>query len=113
MLLFDPTIGEQAGQALFPFVEAHANILNFNDSFYSQLESTHKACGFDTYLTKYLAFPPPGNQPSATLNETCAGLAGLAGVAEIDVNPCFDIYDVVSGRDLQTDEPGLISSRVA
>ena len=80
-----------------PYVQAHNDILNLNDSFLAQMEKLDKSCGYAALRDKYLTFPPPGNQPQKYLNLTAEAkcdVFDLLDDALLEVNPCFDIYEI-------------------
>jgi len=81
---------------MFPFIQTHASILNYNSTVYAQLEALHESCGFREFNERYLTLPPPGTQPTNVVNRTCLGILFLALLAEVDVNPCASVYDIVS-----------------
>jgi len=101
-LMFDPCIGEfatiQEEIPVVPFVQANANLFNFNASFLAELESLHESCGYAAYIDKYLTFPPSDVQPESYLNYSTIGhcdLFDLINGAAFDPNPCFNIYQIV------------------
>ena len=77
----------------------------------AELESLHQQCGYADYFEKYFVFPPTGHQPTTFFNYT-TGTANLtdanpaltcdifdvANNEALRINPCFDIYEIVSGR---------------
>lgn len=103
-LVYDPCIGDfvvtQEEYVTYPFLEKNNAILNLNDSFMSQMESLHQSCGYADYIDQYLTFPASGVQPPRYFNatgpnETC-DVFGMANNALWEVNPCFDIYEIVA-----------------
>ena len=100
-LVYDPCIGEfatvQEQSFAVPFVQNNPNLFNFNASFMSQLEHLHQSCGYADYNKQYLTFPASGVQPpkyfnySNPQNASC-DVFDLIDSAELQVNPCFDIY---------------------
>jgi len=101
-LIYDGVIGafttQQEQVVAYPHVEKHNEIWGFNDTFMAALKEMHQTCGYEDYINKYLTFPPPGIQPPLTFdylkNESC-DVFDLAYGAEIDLNPCFNIYEIV------------------
>ena len=100
-LVYDPCIGQfdytQEEAVAVPYVQANNNLLNFNASFLAQLESLDESCGYATLREKYLTFPPPGNQPSVYFNYTSEANCDVFDMidnAALEVNPCFDIYEI-------------------
>ena len=80
-----------------PFVQSHQNVLNVNASFLAQLESLDQSCGYAALRETYLTFPPPGNQPQKYLNltsEASCDVFNMLDYALLEINPCFDIYEI-------------------
>ena len=102
-LVYDPCIGDfsftQEEVVAVPFVQANANLFNFNSSTMSQVEKLHQQCGYADYIDQYLTFPASGVQPaeffnfSNPKNLSCDVFSMLDDVA-LDINPCFDIYEI-------------------
>ncbi len=100
-LVYDPVIGDfeytQEEAVAVPYVQAHNNILNLNSTFLAELESLDQSCGYAALREKYLTFPPPGNQPAKYFNfssEADCDVFDMIDNAALEVNPCFDIYEV-------------------
>ena len=72
-------------------------MFNFNDSFIQELTELDGSCGYSAYRDQYLTFPPSGVQPplffNYSANASC-DIFNLADNAALDVNPCFDIYEI-------------------
>ncbi|KIV86478.1 hypothetical protein PV11_02089 [Exophiala sideris] len=101
-LVYDPCIGEfvsiQEEYVAVPYVVENNNILNINASFLAELENLHETCGYAAYLDKYFTFPASGVQPPLYFNYTAEGdcdVFDLIDEAALEVNPCFDIYEIV------------------
>lgn len=96
-LIYDPSIGSdvQEDGTVVPFVQANAPLFNFNTTFMDYLAEQDVACGYAAYREKYLAFPPPGTQPvmARNINRSCA-LFDMVENEALDINPCWDIYEV-------------------
>jgi carboxypeptidase D len=114
-LMYDPCIGDwdftQQEVPVVPFARSNNNVMNFNASFLSDLESRHQSCGYADILSTYLTFPPPGHQPakffnSSAPNSTSCALWEALDHAAFTVNPCFDVYDVSAGCPLLWDVLG-------
>ena len=63
----------------------------------AQLEKLDESCGYAALREKYLTFPPPGNQPSKYFNftsEANCDVFDLLDNALLEINPCFDIYEI-------------------
>ncbi|KAK8858472.1 hypothetical protein IAR55_002699 [Kwoniella newhampshirensis] len=115
-LIYDGVIGEydyvQGEIPAVPFVEANANLFNFNETFMSELKGLHESCGYADYIDRYMKFPPVENQPhlffnySDPKNQTC-DLQDIVNNEVLRVNPCFDIYSVNLMCPLQWDVLGF------
>jgi carboxypeptidase D len=103
-LLYDPTIGsyDYAQEAIvtWPYVEKHRDFFTFNRTFMATLEELHRDCGYEDYLTQYMAFPPSGPQPALYTpyntsggNELC-DIFSVAHAAAFQANPCFNVYAI-------------------
>ena len=99
--MYDPVIGQfeytQEEVVAVPFVQAHQDILNINSSFLAELEKLDQSCGYAALRDKYLTFPPPGNQPSKFFNftsEANCDVFTMLDNALLEINPCFDIYEI-------------------
>ncbi|GAB7351667.1 hypothetical protein MBLNU459_g2265t1 [Dothideomycetes sp. NU459] len=111
-LAFDPCIGQfdytQEEAVVVPFVEANANLFNFNASFLAELQSLHQSCGYADYIEKYMTFPASGVQPAIGPNiSTQCDVFDLIDFAAFDPNPCFDIYQIVQMCPLMGDVLGF------
>lgn len=100
-LVYDPVIGQfdytQEEVVAVPFVLENQALLQFNASFLAQLESLDQSCGYADLRSKYLTFPPPGNQPAVFFNYTSEANCDVFDQiddAALTNNPCFDIYEV-------------------
>lgn len=100
-LVYDPCIGQfdyvQEEVPAVPFVQQNANLFNFNETFMAELESLHKECGYQEYIDKYLVFPAKEVQPPKMFNWTTdakCDVFDMINNAALNVNPCFDIYEI-------------------
>ncbi|KAK5173546.1 uncharacterized protein LTR77_002227 [Saxophila tyrrhenica] len=106
-LIYDPTLADygqlQANIPTVPFVEANNAILTLNESFIEDIKATSAKCGFDSYLDKYLSYPPPGPQsPSGAYDPKCDIWSEMAA-AWFLVNPCQNIYNIADGCPIPND----------
>ena len=97
-MMYDPCIGQfdyvQENIPAYPFAVSNNHIFNFDASTLSGFESTHKSCGYDSYISKYLTFPPPGHQPSGQSTSGGCDLFDQISQQAMDSNSCFNIYEV-------------------
>ena len=113
-IAYDPCIGDfdatQEEYVAVPYVQEYNNILNLNQSFVDDLVSLDQSCGYAAYREKYLQFPPPGIQPPIFFNftsEANCDVFDLIDNAALEVNPCFDIYEIVQQCPLLWDVLGF------
>lgn len=100
-LVYDPCIGNylytQEEVVTYPFLEKNNGILGLNASFMANLSAAHSSCGYQNIIDTYYRFPPPGNQPpmvwNASAHPECDVFDNAYG-ALLEINPCFDIYEI-------------------
>lgn len=104
-LMYDPTIGEtinvQEEILTYSFVEANANLFNFNKTTMAELKQLHEVCGYKEYIDRYFKFPPTENQPPLFFDyndpvDIMCDIFGMVNDLALQINPCFNIYGVVS-----------------
>ena len=95
-MIYDPSIGSdvQEDGTVVPFVQANVNLFNFNTTFMDFLATQDVACGYAAYREKYLTFPPPGVQPAFPRQRGNCSLFGMVEDLALQINPCWDIYEV-------------------
>ena len=100
-LVYDPVIGQfvytQEEVVAVPFVEANAAFFAFNETFMDSIKSLDESCGYAALREEYFTFPPPGNQPAKYFNftsEANCDIFTLIDNAALELNPCFDIYEI-------------------
>lgn len=81
-----------------PFTDYWSKIFNFNKTFIQELHSLHSSCGYESYISKYLRYPPPkGPFPvpptPGPSNRTCATY-NIVHTAINYLNPCFNVYHI-------------------
>jgi carboxypeptidase D len=104
MLIFDGVYSLETLSEDLPVVAFHDSwerVFNFNDTFKSQIRAAAQKCGYQDYLTKYLAFPPAGVQPSRLPGTEADGsfttgcdIFNSVFLAALDENPCFSPYEI-------------------
>jgi len=97
-MVYDPCIGQfdivQQTIPVVPFVQANQEFFGFDEQTMAQLASAHHTCGFDQYISEYLTFPPPRQQPQLTELPYDCNLANTVSNQATEINPCFNIYEV-------------------
>jgi carboxypeptidase D len=94
-IIYDPCIGQfdyvQEQVPVVPFVKENSKFFGFASSFMSQIESLHKSCGYDAFLSKYLTFPPAGKQPSvSSANLGNCDIFDMVNNEATNINSCFN-----------------------
>ncbi|KAF3762956.1 alpha/beta-hydrolase [Cryphonectria parasitica EP155] len=98
-LIYDPCIGDcgwvQEEVPTVPYVLQNSNLFGLNESFTETLVASHESCGYAAYIDEYLTFPTGGIQPpSPYWGEGNCDVFDLVNNAALEVNPCFDIYEI-------------------
>lgn len=101
MIVYDGVLGDVFGDIVqVPFTDFHHGLFPFNESFSDSIHKQHEDCGFADYLDKYLVYPPAGPQPAdqpglnAEQNDYLPDCYIDIYDAILDLNPCFNIYEV-------------------
>ncbi|KAF2099925.1 serine carboxypeptidase [Rhizodiscina lignyota] len=96
----DPIIGDNTVQQdviMSPYVDYWSKIFNFNETFTEHLHSIHSSCGYESYMSKYLNFPPPKGSfpvlPAPARNSSCATYNIVHSAINL-LNPCFNVYHI-------------------
>jgi carboxypeptidase D len=112
-MIYDGCIGQydyvQENVPVVPFIKENAQFFGFDASYMSQIESLHKSCGYDSFLSKYLTFPPPGLQPSvSSSNLGECDIFDSVNEQATEINSCFN--SKFSLNDCACDIPKFFSS---
>lgn len=105
-MIYDPSVTYDAladQVPAVPLADYNPSLFPFNDSFSAYIHNKSAACGYDDYLSTYLTFPPPGPFPSqlpgadsdGNTLESCDVFDDVFNAA-IELNPCFDIYQIAT-----------------
>ncbi|CAG8104728.1 unnamed protein product [Penicillium salamii] len=93
-LMYEPCIGQwdyiQAELPAYPFVEKHADMFNFNQSFMADLKETYEQCGYKEYNDEYLTFPASGIQPPKLMNYSECDIYNTIYNEAYNPNPCWN-----------------------
>lgn len=96
--MYDACIGQwdyiQAEVPAYPFVQQHAALFNFNQSFMKDLEDTYEKCGYKEYLDEYLSYPASGVQPSKYMNYSDCDIYNMIYDEAYNPNPCWSPYRI-------------------
>ncbi|KAL9624242.1 MAG: hypothetical protein Q9160_001489 [Pyrenula sp. 1 TL-2023] len=117
IMIYDPSLTYgvlQSNMVAVPFVDYHANLFTFNDTFTSYLHTQADSCGYTDYLSTYLTFPPPQapfpTPPNANGRTAGCNLRRDIQSAVTLLNPCWDIYQVATTCPLLWDVLGFPGS---
>ena len=91
------------------FANYWENIIYLNQSYLAQVNNLSSSCGYSNYLEKYLTYPPPGPLPDLQDSDAC-DVFSMVFDAALDVNPCFDIYQIETTCPLLWDVLGFPGS---
>jgi len=77
-------------------VDANLNLFSFNASFLATLHSKADSCGYTSFLNDYLVYPPKGPLPDPPATVPGCDLWTAVFNAALEINPCFDIYQIAT-----------------
>ena len=102
----DPLFGDAPASlqaTTLPYIKYFNNILNLNQTTIEAFERSHKECGYEAFLDKYLTYPaeqrlmPRVNDSMFDGNESyispCDILTRVDDAASL-MNPCYNIYRI-------------------
>ena len=94
-----------------PFVDYFSPLFSLNASYMADIHNRSDSCGYTAFLNDYLVFPPAGPLPSPP-NSSVDGCALWIDIftAVLEINPCFDIYQVATTCPLLWDVLGFPGS---
>jgi len=112
----DPSLSYNAIQQQIPavpFVDFWGPLLDLNSTYLAEIHRTAQDCGYTQYLEQYLVFPPKGKlptPPNADGSNASCDLWDSIYAAAVEINPCFDIYQVATTCPLLWDVLGFPGS---
>ncbi|PYH83270.1 alpha/beta-hydrolase [Aspergillus uvarum CBS 121591] len=112
-LLYDACIGQwdwvQAELPAYPFVQQHASLFNFNETFMTSLATTYEECGYQAYFDEYFTFPASGLQPPRYMNysDVACDIYNAIYYEAFTPNPCFNPYRIIDECPLLWDVLGF------
>ncbi|KAI9755281.1 MAG: hypothetical protein M4579_004346 [Chaenotheca gracillima] len=114
IMIYDPSTSTDTVQEQIPavaYVDYFAPLFAFNESFMADIHNRSEFCNYTSFLNDYLVFPPNGplpNPPNASV-EGCDLWDDIL-TAALDINPCFDIYEITTTCPLLWDVLGFPGS---
>jgi carboxypeptidase D len=98
-LIYDGCIGQfdviQEDMVVTPFIQANKKYFSYlTTSQLSSLTTAHHTCGYDTYISEYLVYPPKGVQPPRGASSSSCQLFNKAYNYAYEENSCFNVYEV-------------------
>jgi carboxypeptidase D len=115
-LIYDPSLSYDVVQEHIPvtaFVDYWAPLLDLNASFVAQLHNMSDTCGYTSFMNDNLVFPPKGplpTPPNVDLSDDSCDTFDAVFYAMLEINPCFDIYQVATTCPLLWDVLGFPGS---
>ncbi|KAI9813574.1 MAG: hypothetical protein M1827_003643 [Pycnora praestabilis] len=100
IMINDPSTSTDSVQEEVPavaFADANANLFSLNASFNEAIHARADSCGYTSFLNEYLVFPPAGPLPDPP-NSSVPGCDVFDDLfaAALEINPCFDIYQIAT-----------------
>ena len=93
------------------FVNNWVDVFSLNETFMTYINEQADSCGYTSFLNDYLVFPPAGPLPDPpTANDPSCDLWDAIYYAAIEINPCFDIYQILTTCPLLWDVLGFPGS---
>ena len=99
-LFYDPVITYTSVQQSIPatqMVEYWDPVFNLNDTFMADLNKRSEDCGYNEFIDTAMTFPPSGPLPDPPKYHTpeCEIWKDVHPAAAA-VNPCWDVYDILT-----------------
>ncbi|KAF3931058.1 hypothetical protein ABW20_dc0105137 [Dactylellina cionopaga] len=99
VMLYDPSIDEdlvlQEVPAV-PFVLRNNAMLNLPDSKVASLKAKADSCGYSDIYKAGMTFPPTGPLNTTLKSDSCNSLWNEIFSAALKINPCFNIYHIMT-----------------
>ncbi|MCJ1388992.1 hypothetical protein MMC18_001845 [Xylographa bjoerkii] len=112
IMIYDPSTSTDVVQEQVPavaFLDHWASVFSLNASFTEHIHQVDARCGYTAFLNKYLAYPPTGLLPTPPMKENCDVWDAIY-YAAIEIQPCFDIYQILTTCPLLWDVLGFPGS---
>ncbi|KIX00857.1 uncharacterized protein Z518_09922 [Rhinocladiella mackenziei CBS 650.93] len=116
IMIYDPSLSYDVLQEHIPvtaFVDFWGPALDLNATFLAQLHNMSDSCGYTAFMDEYLTYPPKGilpTPPNVDLDDDSCDTFDAVFYAISEVNPCFDIYQVLTTCPLLWDVLGFPGS---
>ncbi|KAI9688325.1 MAG: hypothetical protein M1820_010253 [Bogoriella megaspora] len=116
ILIYDPSVADDTileQIPAVPFLDYWGPLIPLNSSYNDYVHQKAESCGYNAYLEKYLVYPSAGQQPDSPdlpgNSDDCDVFDDIFNAA-LEVNPCFDIYQVATTCPLLYDVLGFPGS---
>nr|OQO17041.1 hypothetical protein B0A51_15064 [Rachicladosporium sp. CCFEE 5018] len=96
-----------------PFVDAHTDLFNFNQTFMDDIHTRWETCGYKAFYEEALTYPPTGKlptPPNVNGDEVGCNIWNDIYYAAPLINPCWDVYQVATTCPLLWDVLGFPGS---
>ena len=116
IMIYNPSLSTDAAQEQIPavpFVDYWGPILGLDESFNIDIHERADACNYTSFLKDYLVFPPSGPQPPPPNVDKDIERCDLwtdIYYAAMEINPCFNVYQIATTCPLLWDVLGIPGS---
>lgn len=96
---------------MLDYITYYDNLFTLNETFMANFRAKYDRCGYTTYLSDNLLYPPNGTLPDApnVKNRNCNLWRDVKNAVTL-INPCFDIYQIATTCPLLHDVLGYPGS---
>ncbi|PWY98493.1 alpha/beta-hydrolase [Testicularia cyperi] len=113
IMIYDPSISTDQLLEQTPvaqFTRYWDGLFPFNSTVRAKIDEMDAKCGYTKFLDEYMVFPPKGKMPPPPAYSDECDLFDYVFTAILDINPCFDIYQVATTCPLLWDVLGFPGS---
>ncbi|KAH7136163.1 Alpha/Beta hydrolase protein [Dendryphion nanum] len=102
IMIYDPSIASDTLLEDVPavqYVDTWKGLFNLNATFTEDITTRAEDCGYTSYLSTHLTYPPPKGpfpSPNSTKENPTCSLWGSISDAVFLTNPCFDYYQIAT-----------------
>ncbi|KAI9727808.1 MAG: hypothetical protein M1834_007955 [Cirrosporium novae-zelandiae] len=99
IMIYDPSTSSDSVQQempAVPFADYWSTLMPFNDSFSAELHERADSCGYTDFWNEYLVWPAKGVMPDPPEVVSGCDLWDTIYYAITEINPCFNIYNIMT-----------------